>query len=363
MTDKPLTYLDHNATTMLRPCAREAVFHALDMPYNASAIHGAGRAGRQMVEEARGNVAALINCPASQVIFNSGATEANNTVLAHFKDERILTSSIEHVSVLDSCPQAQRIPVTTDGIVDLDDLESLLKAETTGLVSVMLVNNETGAIQPIDEISKLAKSHGAFVHCDAVQAAGRIAIDMNAMGIDFLSLSAHKIGGPQGAGALALGLCGETPVLLHGGGQEKSARAGTENVAGIAGFGAAALEAAALDLPSYQDTFETWLRETTDAVIYSANVPRVANTTFFAFPGIRAETVLISLDLEGIFLSNGSACSSGTVKPSHVLTAMGASEEDALCGLRLSTGWNTSADDIERLSNALEKLWRRIRDA
>ncbi len=366
---KERIYLDYNATAPIRPEAAAAVARAMEQPHNASSVHRFGQEGRKLVEDARATVAHLVGAPPAQVIFNSGATEGNNTVLHHFKGERILVSAIEHPSVLESVPDAERIPVTKDGIVDLDALEELLKAEPKpALVSVMLVNNETGAIQPIRDVADLSKKYGALVHCDAAQAAGKIAIDMSALGVDFLTLSAHKIGGPQGVGALVLGLCGITPTLLQGGGQEKSARAGTENVAGIAGFGVAA-KLAAHDLPRYQQleplrsSLELELcKAQQDVVVHSQNVERVAGTSLFSFPGAASETLLMALDLEGIAISNGSACSSGTVKPNHVLKAMRASEDIASSALRVSMGWDTKERYIEEFLKAFEKIVKRITD-
>jgi cysteine desulfurase len=309
-------------------------------------------------------VAALVNCPPAQVIFNSGATEGNNTVLKYFAKDRILVSTIEHPSVLEAAPNAEKIPVDKNGIIDLDALETLLKKNKTALVSVMMVNNETGIIQPVDKISALAKKHGAFSHCDAVQAAGKIVIDMSPGHIDFLTLSAHKIGGPQGAGALCLGICGITPTLLDGGGQEKKARPGTQNTAAIAGFGAAA-SLAARDL-SHTTTLTTKLRDRLenalckingDIVIHSKGALRAPNTTLFSLPGASSETLLMAFDLEGIALSNGSACASGSVKPSHVLTAMGAENSGTI---RVSTGWASSESDIDQFLAAFEKIAGRI---
>ncbi len=359
-------YLDYNATAPVRPAAIEAANKAMAQAHNASSVHSFGREARAMVEEARGAVAALCGVPQGQVIFNSGATETNNTVLKHFKGERILVSAIEHPAVLEAAPKAQRIPVTPSGTIDLDALEDLLKREKTALVSVMLVNNETGAIQPVKEIAALTHKYGALFHCDGVQAAGRIPFNVAESGIDFLSLSSHKIGGPQGAGALVLGLCGITPVLLHGGGQEKSARAGTENVPGIAGFGAAAKTA--LDdlsefakLATLQNKLETALKEIRgDIVIHAQSAPRVANTTMFSLPGASSETLMMALDLEGIAVSNGSACSSGTVKPSHVLKAMGCDDMLATSTLRISTGWATTEAEIERFLEAFTKIANRL---
>ncbi|MGQ0526883.1 MAG: cysteine desulfurase family protein [Alphaproteobacteria bacterium] len=359
-------YLDYNATVPMRAGARDAVLRAMDAPHNASSVHGFGRAARKIVEDARLKVAALVNANAAQVIFNSGATEGNNTVLKFFSGERVLISAIEHPSVSAVLLESEKIPVTKDGVVDLGALEKMLKVQKTGLVAVMYVNNETGAIQPVRDIAALAHNHGALFHCDAVQAAGKIAIDMAPDGIDFLTLSAHKIGGPQGVGALALGLCGIAPVLLEGGGQEKKTRAGTENAAGIAGFGAAAEEARE-DLKEFQelsilrDRLEKEIHKISpEVVIHAQNSPRVAGTCFFSLPGASAETLLMALDLEGVCVSNGSACSSGTVKASSVLHAMGYGDDIARAALRVSMGWNTKPGDIDRFLEIWSKISARI---
>ena len=367
-----MTYLDYNASAPPRPEVVAAVSHMMSAAHNASSVHALGRAARAAVEEARGKVAALVGAPAGQVIFNSGATEGNNTVLRHcmdnFPDERILVSAIEHSSVIEGTPGAAHIPVTPDGVVDLAALESLLSDGTkTSLVSVMYVNNETGVIQPIEAVVKLARKYGAMIHCDAVQAAGRIPVDMTALGVDFLTISSHKIGGPQGVGALVLGSCGQTPILLHGGGQEKKARAGTENTPGIAGFGVAA-ELARLDLDEYQerlsalrDALENTLRQTSNSIIiYGTNAERVANTTLFSLPGQTSESLLMSFDLDGIAVSNGSACSSGSVQPSHVLTAMNADDDAARGALRISMGWNTAQSDLDAFIESWQKIVQRL---
>ena len=361
-------YLDHNATTPVRPGAINATNSVFELPYNASSVHSFGREGRKAIEKAREQIATLTGAASTQVIFNSGATEGNNTVLQHFATERILVSAIEHPSVLEASANSDQIPVTQKGIVDLDALETLLKKEKTALVSVMMVNNETGIIQPIKDAAALAHKHGALFHCDAVQATGRIPVDIAELGIDFLTLSSHKIGGPQGVGALVLGLCGETPTLLHGGGQEKSARAGTENVAGIAGFGAAA-EIALKELNAYQDKTGHMQKHLEDAlsgmdglVIYGQTAKRVPNTTLFSLPGASSETLLMALDLEGVAVSNGSACSSGRVEASHVLKAMSASDKEASGALRISTGWNTTQNDIDRFLEVWQKIYERMKD-
>jgi cysteine desulfurase len=367
---KTAIYLDYNATAPLRPEAMAAMRACLDMPLNASAVHAMGREGRRLVDQARAQVAALVGAPVNQVIFNSGATEGNNTVLKYFANERVLVSAIEHPSVLQALPNAEIIPVTKQGVLDLNALEEMLKRQTrTALVSVMMVNNETGIIQPIREISELAHRHGALFHSDAVQAAGRTALNLDTVQIDFLTLSAHKLGGPQGIGALVLGLCGVTPVMMDGGGQEKSARAGTENIAGIAGFGAAAL-AAQSDMASYQQRLSDMqhrlergiLEISPGAIIYGRDQARVCNTTLFALEGASSETLLMAFDLDGVALSNGSACSSGRVQISHVLKAMG--QSDALAGgaLRVSTGWHSSPADIDAFLELWSKIHQRLQD-
>lgn len=359
MTNRPNIYLDYNASAPARPEVIDVVRAVMEQPGNASSVHAPGRAAHKAVEDAREKIGALVNLPPAQVIFNSGATEGNNTVLKFFSTERVLVAATEHPSVLEAAPGAEKIPVDANGLIDMNALEKLLQ-QRTALVSVMLVNNETGVIQPVQEISALAHRHGALFHCDAVQAAGRMKLDAPLAGIDFLTLSAHKIGGPQGVGALGLGLCGITPVLLEGGGQEKRARAGTLNAAGIAGFGAAAEMAANglrdfVRLEAMRGKLENALGGVT---IYGKDAPRVANTTLFSVPGVKSETLLMALDLEGIYVSNGSACSSGTVKFSHVLAAMKADENAGT--LRVSTGWATKDSDIDAFLAVWEKIACRL---
>lgn len=360
-------YLDYNATAPIRPEVLNFMTGIMAKPHNASAVHGYGREGKKIIDSARRQIAAATGADANNVIFNSGATEGNNTVLKHFAAKgRVLVSDMEHPSVLDVIPSAEKIPSLKSGLVNLDALEEMLKADKTELVSVMLVNNETGIIQPVLEISKLAQRYGAWFHCDATQALGRIPLEINALGIHFMTCSSHKIGGPQGVGALILGLCGETPTLLDGGGQEKRARSGTENVAGIAGFGMAA-EMAANNLDGYQtlsrirDTLEDEIKSIAPkAIIYGRDESRVCNTTMFSLPGTSSETMLMAFDLEGIAISNGSACSSGSVKASHVLKAIGASDEDATSALRVSLGWNTSLEDVNAFLEAFRKISDRL---
>lgn len=367
-------YLDYNASTPLRPESRAAILSALDVPersaHNASSVHSFGRAGRKIVEDARAQIAALVNAPSAQIVFNSGATESNNTIIRHFEtqfpEEAILVSAIEHPSILESSSRLEKIPVDSRGQVDAGWLETRLgKTPKVSLVSVMMANNETGAIQDVPEIAKIAHRHGALFHCDAAQALGRISIDLTNSSIDFLSFSSHKIGGPQGVGALVTTLCGQTPVLLRGGGQEKGARAGTENVAGIAGFGAAAKAAmenmdASARLAALRDHMEARLLEISpELVIHAKDAPRLPGTSFFSLPGVKSETMMMALDLEGIALSNGSACSSGRVKASHVLRAMGADESAATSALRISGGWATTQSDIDGFLDIWETLYKR----
>lgn len=347
-----MIYLDHNATTPPRPAVIEAMVGVMRMHGNASSVHAAGRRAREIVEKARNSIACLLNADPRAVIFTSGATEANNAVLKNFSG-RVLVSGIEHPSVLESAPNAEIIPVLENGIVDLAAFERM--CEGASLISVMLANNETGVIQPVAEIAKIARTKGARVHCDAVQAIGRLDVDVQKLGVDYMTLSAHKMGGPQGVGAL-LAIQGAPPVkLIHGGGQERRARAGTENVAGIAGFGAAIKECDAntyQKLSALRDQIEKSIPGIT---VFGKDSARVANTTCFAFAGVPADTQLMALDLAGVCVSSGSACSSGSVKPSHVLEAMGIPAAKAHCALRVSLGWNTTQTDIDMFIEIYKK--------
>lgn len=371
---KKQIYLDYNASCPMRPDARSALMAALgegNAALNASAVHAYGREGRKIIEQSRTQIAQAVNIPPAQIIFNSGATEGNNTVLRHFKTrfphDHIAISSTEHPSVSDVFSDTLKIPVDGNGLVQPQILDAFLSAhKPISLVSIILAHNETGVIQDVAELSSIAHKHGALLHCDGVQAFGRIPIDMAAMGIDFLTLSAHKIGGMQGVGALALGLCGQTPVLLLGGGQEKSARAGTENIAGIAAFGAAS-SAAQAEMEEYtrkttslRDMLESRLTALSgDVVIHAQHARRLPNTSFFSLRGGNAQTMLMALDLEGIAVSNGSACSSGTVKPSKTLAAMGAGADLTSSALRVSMGWATTEGDILAFISAFEKILQR----
>ena len=365
-----MVYLDYNATAPLRPEAKAAMLSALDWCGNASSIHAAGRGARKLIEEVRAKVAALADASPRSVIFTSGGTEANASVLKGASGvARILISAIEHDSVranaraiAESMPgiELSEIPVSADGVIDLDVLRALLASgKGRALVSVMAANNETGVVQPIEATAKLAKEHDALLHVDAVQAAGRMALDFDA---DYLTLSAHKLGGPQGAGALVVKDGVPFASLIAGGGQELNRRAGTENVAAIAGFGASA--EAAMDfsaenarLAGLRNGFEAKLRALAlDAAIFGVNAPRLANTSNFAIPGLAAETAIIALDLDGVAISSGAACSSGKVSRSHVLKAMAVLDELSACGLRVSFGWASTEQDVDAAIASLRTL-------
>jgi cysteine desulfurase len=367
-------YLDWNATTPLRPEARAAMAAAWDFCGNPSSVHAEGRQARRLVEEARAAVAAAVGALPRNVVFTSGGTEANALALtpglrrgSGLPVERLLLSAIEHTSALAGgrfpTEAIGTIGVTSAGLLDLDRLRAMLEGRPPALVSVMLANNETGAVQPVAEAAQIIHAAGGLLHVDAIQALGKISFDINALHADLVTVSGHKIGGPKGVGAVALaeGVRGLEP-WLRGGGQELGHRAGTENVAGIAGFGAAAKaaigarESDAIRLESLRNRLERGLRETTGAIVFSGDVPRLPNTTLFTVLGLKAETAVIGFDLEGIAVSSGSACSSGKVQPSHVLKAMGFGPEIAQGAVRLSLGWSTSPADIDRCLKAWRKL-------
>ena len=358
-------YLDWNATGTLRPEARAAVTDALAVTGNPSSIHFAGRAARRLVEDAREQVAALVGAAARDVVFTSGGTEANMLALTPALGDSLLVSAIEHPSVRAAgrFPAAEDIPALATGIVDLAALERLLAGRSRPLVSLMLANNETGVIQPVADAAALVHAAGGLLHVDAVQGPGRIACDFRTLGADLITLSSHKIGGPQGAGALIRREGLPLDALIKGGGQERGARAGTENVAGIAGFGAAAAAVRqgwaneAARMAALRDKLEGALKAATaKAVIFGADAARLPNTTLFSVPGLKAETAVIAFDLEGVAVSSGAACSSGKVTPSHVLAAMGVGQELARGAIRVSLGYATSDEDVGTILNAWGKL-------
>lgn len=380
-------FLDHNATSPLRPQARTAMLDALDQGGNASSIHADGRAARLRVEQARREIAALTGADPRGIVFTSGASEANALALHPALEVRgrrvtcdvLLAGAGEHPSVLHghrfAPEQVEAIPLHTDGRIDLEALDTALAGHAAAgrqaLVSVMLANNETGILQPVAEAAALAHARGAVLHCDAVQGAGRIALDIAALGADFLTLSSHKLGGPQGAGALVAGH-GDNIVrqpLIAGGGQERGRRAGTENVAALAGFGAAAraawadLAGEAARVSTLRDRLEAGIAALVpDAVVLGANVARLPNTACVIFPGIKAETLVIALDLAHLSVSAGSACSSGKVGASHVLKAMGLAEDEARGAIRLSLGWSSTDEDIDAALAAIGRTVPRVRN-
>ena len=347
-------YLDYNAEAPVKPAVSEAMAEAIAKVGNPSSVHGFGRRARRAVENAREQVVALAGASPGAVIFTSSGTEANNLALKGAGRNRLLVSAIEHDSVLGAAPGAEILPVDGRGIVDLDSLRAALAEDgPPALVSLMLANNETGAIQPVAEAARIAHAHGALLHCDAVQAAGRLKIERAALGADMLSLSAHKMGGPQGVGALILGDGVEINPQLAGGRQETGRRAGSENTAGIIGFGAAS-ELAAEDLAEVsriarmRDRMETEI-SALGGISIGGDVPRLCNTACIAMPGMPSETQVIGFDLAGIAVSAGAACSSGKVGPSHVLEAMGIDRGLASRAVRISLGWRTTAADVERV--------------
>lgn len=383
MPGRPRTYLDWNATAPLMTAAREAMIAALDLSGNPSSVHGEGRAVRAVIDGARRDVAALAGAEAAHVIFTSGATEAANMVLTPdyrmgrtpLKVGRLYASAIEHPAVREGGrfekEQVCEIPVMPSGVVDLAALETLLGAHDTSsglpIVAIMLVNNETGIVQPVREAAAIVRRRGGLLVVDAVQAAGRIPLSIGEIDADFLILSAHKLGGPKGAGALvSRGEALMPKPLIHGGGQEKGHRSGTENAAALAGFAAAAraaseaIEVRNARLAALRDHMEDRMRAAAaDLIIHGHGMPRLSNTTFFSLPGLKSETGQIAFDLESIALSAGSACSSGKVGASHVLTAMGF--DAALGGLRVSLGPTTTEVDVDRFLDAFARIAARRR--
>ncbi|HEX4636022.1 MAG TPA: cysteine desulfurase family protein [Rhizomicrobium sp.] len=386
-------YLDHNATSPLRPESLTAMTHALAVGGNPSSIHAKGRTARAVMEEAREKIARLAGAKPDQLIFTSGATESNNLALfgavegslaegeisnSGARITRIFVSAIEHSSVLATADRlaerfpwvrVQRLGVTADGVVDLEGLRvALREGKGRALVAVMAANNETGVVQPVAEVSKLVREANGLLLVDAVPAAGKIKLDFSLC--DYLVLSAHKIGGPQGSGVLVVHAPSKeqsAPLQpqLVGGGQQKGLRAGSENLSGIAGFGAAAHaladgEGERARIAHLRDHFETALKQAVpESVIFGVKQARLCSTSCFAVPGLAAETALIGLDLDGVWMSSGSTCSSGKVAVSHVLAAMGVDERLAACALRASFGWSSTMEDVTAAVASLVKLRER----
>jgi cysteine desulfurase len=371
------SYFDWNATAPLRREAQQALQDALALTGNPSSVHAEGRAARHLIEHAREQVAQLVAARPADVIFTSSGTEANMLALTPAIEttgekrprEKLLISAIEHSSVRAGgrFPRAaiEDIPVDADGRVNLAALADAVAKSSRPLVSIMLANNETGVVQPVAEAAAIVHAAGGLLHVDAVQAAGRIACDIGALGADLLTLSAHKIGGSKGVGALVRASedIHFADPLIRGGGQERGARAGTENVAGIAAFGAAAATAQrqladeAARMLALRNLVEEGLRAISpQAAIFGAGAERLPNTTLFALQGVKAETAVIAFDLEGVALSSGAACSSGKVQPSHVLAGMGVSPPLLHGAVRVSLGWTTTKTDVERFLGAWRKL-------
>jgi cysteine desulfurase len=380
--EKPRAYMDWNATAPLLPEAREVFLRVGLMDGNPSSVHREGRAVRAEIEAARRKLAAAVGAKPADVVFTSGATEAANLVLtpdfrmgrSPLRIGRLYVSAVEHKAVFEGGRFEQHdisvIPVNSAGTIDIPALQALLdrheRAPGLPMVAVMAANNETGVIQPITEIAELVHKIGGILVVDAVQAFGRIPLDIQALNADFMIVSSHKIGGPKGAGALiARGEAMMPSALIHGGGQEKGHRSGTENAAAIAGFGAAAEIVAnevamrAAHLRSLQQAIEARMRDIApELIIHGAGSERLPNTTFFSLPGLKSETGQIAFDLEGVALSAGSACSSGKVGESHVLKAMGL--DPRMGALRISIGTSTSEQDIERMLAAFAKIAGRL---
>ena len=360
----PRIYLDHNATTPLIPEAQQAILETMDTLGNASSIHTHGRTARTHIEEARESVAHFFKVKTSQVIFTSGATESNNMVLKGFQGT-IITSAIEHDSVLDANPSALICSVDKQGILDLNHLEKLLINTTTPiLVSIMAANNETGVVQPLDQIVQLCRRYGAKIHTDAVQAVGKINVAWT--DFDFISLSAHKIGGLQGVGALIINEKISLFPLIRGGGQERYFRSGTENRIGIVSLGTAITNCHNRDwhkIEALRNTLQDKLISACpEVVIFSKDAPRLANTLCFSTPNLTSNTQVMHFDLSGISVSAGSACSSGKVKTSHVLRAMGVTSPHLDQSLRVSLGITTTATDIDQFFTAWQTLYSRSQE-
>jgi len=362
------TYLDHNATSSLRSTAREAMMAAMAGTGNPSSVHADGRAARRILENARESIAQLVNAAADSIVFTSGGTEAATLALSGWGGDQIIVSPTEHACVLEAASDAHTVDVDSDGVVDVESLRRVLATvKGPSLVACMAANNETGVIQPVKEIIEIAHEYGARVLVDAVQIAGKLPILFDEWGVDYLTLSAHKLGGPAGVGALIVRDGVPLGRAVKGGGQEKGRRGGSENIVGIAGFGAAVkdrIELMASPSPAldFQERLENGIeRIAPDAVIFCKGRDRLANTTCFAVPGITSETALIAFDLEGISISSGSACSSGKVAASHVLEAMGVDGALSRSALRVSTGWTTTVDDIDRFLTVFKTLNARLR--
>jgi len=356
-------YFDHNATAPVMTEVTDLMSEVMAVVGNASSTHTYGRHARQKVEDARISIANLIGAKPSEVIFTSGGTEANNLVLSGITCDHILVSAVEHKSVLDATNNIELLAVDNNGLINLESLEARLKQiNDQTLISVMLANNETGIIQPVSEVSKIAKKYGALVHTDAIQAFGKIRVNRGDLGADFISLSAHKIGGPQGVGALVINENIPLNPLIKGGGQERGHRAGTENIPSIAGFGAVAEKRGDLghisNIETLRDELENLVKKIApEVVVFGENIARLPNTSCISIPGINSQTQVMKFDLAGIMVGAGSACSSGKVETSHVLKAMGVDENLTSAAIRLSLGPENTTKDVEYFIRICEKIY------
>src|SRR5436309_555958 len=368
-------YLDNNATTAVHPAALEALQESLRTVYgNASSIHKEGQTARRRIEDARESVALLIGATAREIVFTSGGTESNNAAIFGAVADRdrhhIVTTAIEHPSVLEPVGELERrghavtvVPPSRDGVVSADAVIAALRDDTR-LVAMMLANNETGVIQPVAEVARVCRQRGIHLHCDAVQAAGKIDVDVRALGVDTLALSAHKLHAPKGIGALYVRTGLALDRHMFGGAQERRRRAGTENVPLAAAFGVAA-ELARADgyrerVSALRDRLEAALASSLEVTVNGGGAPRVPNTSSITFAEADAEGIVIGLDLSGVAVSTGAACSSGRVEPSHVLLAMGLTAEEARSTIRFSLSRFTRADEIEQTVKLLRDIVRRV---
>lgn len=353
-----MIYLDYNATTPLLPAARDAMLAVLDAPSNPSSMHASGREARRIIEQARRIVADAVSAWPAEVVFTGSGTESNAMAMTGLPATHRFTSAVEHSSLLGAA-DAMRLAVDAQGRLNLEELRVALGALPAGsrpLVSVQMANNETGVVQPLREISDLVHAANGLLHTDAAQVLGKMAVDMGQLGVDAITLCAHKFGGPVGAAALVVRQDVALTPLLKGGGQESRRRAGTENVAAIAGFGAAVATAPTLDAQrGWLNALEMRLGEYAPEMrVAGSETARLPNTSCLTMPGVGSEVQLMHFDLGGVAVSAGAACTSGRTEPSHVLQAMGWSREEAGTAIRVSTGWNTSEPDLLRF----EALWR-----
>lgn len=358
---KNFIYLDYNATTPAKPAVARAVAAVMERPLNASSVHGAGREAKRLIDGVRRTLSAALGAENYNVVFTASGTEANNLALKGIKADGVLVSSIEHASVLNAMADAVKIPVDENGVVELAGLQRLLSNYKQPLVSVMLANNETGVIQPIKDITALVHAAGGIMHTDAVQAFGKINVDISTLNVDLITVSAHKIGGPLGAAALLVKPGVMVQPQIVGGGQELGMRAGTENVPAIVGFGTAIenIQKSA-HTKVLRDRMETVIKSLgPETIIFGEHAERLPNTSCFTMPGVKNETQLIHFDLAGIAVSAGSACSSGKVTVSHVLKAMGADNDIATTSIRVSLGAETTERDMDQFVTAWRALFDR----